>query len=142
MGSMEPFSHGPFTVAPDGTLQADRPPALRFAWRDRTVEARLEGGRVRLSAPAGALPFTAERPAERAGAIAAVRRLPGELPGGWRLLVAPDHRLRLEAAMAIRGAPTAVALVGAMVGFALALDPYLDRLESAGVGAVAGTAKI
>ena len=130
---MTPLPHGPFLIEADGTLEATRPPDLRFAWRGRGVEARLEEGRVRLSALAGAVPYTVERPAARPAALAAVTRLPAELPEGWRLRLTPDHRLRLEAAVALPGRTTATALIGAMVGFALGLDPWLDRLEAAGL---------
>jgi hypothetical protein len=140
MGRMEAISHGPFLVEPDGRLTALRPPAMRFAWRGREVEARLEGGRVTLSALAGALPYTAERPEARPRALAEIGQLPHELPAGWRLRVLPDHRLRLEAAMDLPEETTATALLGAMVNFALMLDAYLDRLESAGVGAADGAA--
>jgi hypothetical protein len=57
--------------------------------------------------------------------------MPAELPEGWLLRLTADHRVALE-----RHAPprtTAVALLGEMVRFAMALDPYLERLE--GVGA-------
>lgn len=136
-----PFPHGPFLVAPDGALRVEpeRAPTLRFAWRGRGCEARISGGTVRLSAGAGAVPYTAERAADRPAALAAIGELPGDLPPGWRLRVLPDHRLRLEAEQPLPAPTTAIALVGAMVGFALALDVYLDRLESAGVES--GTAK-
>ena len=133
---------GPFLVGTDGALRPVRPPVLRFAWRGRGCEARIGAGVVRLSAAAGALPYTAERPAERAAALAAIARMPAELPPGWALRVMPDHRLRLEAERALPGPAAAIGLVGAMVGFALELDAYLDRLESAGVAAgAAGSAK-
>lgn len=143
IGRMDRFPHGPFLVAPDGSLTTTRPSALRFAWRGRGVEARLEEGRINLSALAGRVPYTAESALGRPRAIAEIGRLPADLPKGWRLRVLPDHRLRLEAELPLPGTTTATALVGAMVGFALALDPYLDRLESAGVapGSEAGTAK-
>lgn len=134
MGSMQPIAHGPFLIDPDGRLNALRPPALRFAWRGRDVQAKIEADHLHLSAGAGALPYTADRAADRPAAIAAIGALPGELPQGWRLRVSADHRLRLEAAMPLPPVTTATALIGTMVGFALALDPYLDRLESAGVG--------
>jgi hypothetical protein len=125
-----------------------RVPALRFAWRGRPCEARLSHGKVSLSVSAGVVPYTAERPADRPGAFAAIEALPAELPGGWRLRLLPDHRLRLEAEHDLAAPMTAIVLVGAMVRFALALDPYLDRLESAGVvagvaegSAIPGTAK-
>jgi hypothetical protein len=134
----QPFPHGPFLVEPDGALTANRVPALRFAWRGHRCEARIIGRQVELSAGAGRVPYTAERPADRPGALAAIGALPAELPPGWRLRVLPDHRLRLETALPLAAPTTATTLVGAMVCFVLALDAYLDRLESAGVAA--GTA--
>jgi hypothetical protein len=65
--------------------------------------------------------------------------MPAELPDGWRLCLLPDHRLRLEAAQNLPAPITATGLVSALVGFALALDLYLDRLEAAGLGS--GSAK-
>jgi hypothetical protein len=65
--------------------------------------------------------------------------LPADLPRGWLLRVLPDHRLRLEAERMLPVPVTATALLGALVGFALDLDGYLDRLASAGI--VTGTAK-
>jgi hypothetical protein len=139
-----PIPHGPFLVEPDGALHPLRPPALRFAWRGRPCEARVEAGRLTLSAAAGAVPYTAEQPARRPAALAALAELPGELPPPWRLRVLPDHRLVLQSEQALATPTTATALVAAMVGFALALDVYLDRLDSAGLaaaGAAAGTVK-
>jgi hypothetical protein len=130
-----PFPHGPFLVEPDGALRATGAPSLRFVWRGRGCEARIADGRVRLAAAAGAVPYTAERRMDRPAALAAIGQLPRELPAGWRLRVLPDHRLRLETDLPLPAPTTAISLVGAMVGFALALDPYLDRLESAGVSA-------
>ncbi len=134
-----PFPHGPFLVDCDGALRPTRTPALRFAWRGRGCEARIAGEVVHLSAGAGAVPYTAERPADRPAALAEIGRLPGDLPPDWRLRVLPDHRLVLETALPLPAPTTAIALVTAMVQFALVLDPYLDRLEAAGVAV--GSAK-
>lgn len=135
-----PFPHGPFLVTADGALVPLRAPALRFAWRGRPCEARIAQGQLRLSAAAGAVPYTAERAADRPGVFALVGALPAELPPGWRLRLLPDHRLRLEAQAALPVPITAIALVAAMVRFALTFDRYLDRLDSAGVAAVPGSA--
>ncbi|WP_207540337.1 hypothetical protein [Sabulicella rubraurantiaca] len=124
-----------FSVAHDGTLaprEGHGPPALRFAWRGRPCEARLERERLRLSAMAGRIPSTAEPGADRSWTLEEVRRLPPEMPPGWALRVTPDHRLRLETEAEPRD--TAPGLLSEMVRFALSLDPYLERLESAGVG--------
>jgi hypothetical protein len=126
------FPHGPFLVGGDGSLHPRAAPSLRFAWRGRRCEACLAGGRMRLTASAGAVPYTAESPGQRAALLAALRALPPELPPGWRLSLLPDHRLRLETEEEMPGPTTATALIVRLVAFALALDPYLDRLESAG----------
>jgi hypothetical protein len=138
---MDHLPHGPFLVANDGSLTPVRQPALHFAWRGRGCEATLSPGLISLGIQAGAVPYTVDRVAERPGAFAELGALPGHLPSGWRMRVLPDHRVRLETVVELDGAATATALVGAMVGFAMATDPYLDRLESAGMGAAAGTAK-
>ncbi|MBU8541132.1 hypothetical protein [Falsiroseomonas tokyonensis] len=141
---MDHLPHGPFLVALDGSLSAMREHALRFAWRGRGCEASLGDGQINLAAQAGWVPFTAERPQARPGAFAALEEMPRELPPGWRLRLMPDHKVRLEAAVDLPDTVTATTLVSAMVGFALALDPYLDRLESAGMEAgaeAAGTVK-
>lgn len=122
---------GPFAVGQDGTLSPRQPglrPALRFAWRGRRCEAEWQDGRLHLRAIAGRIPSTAECALARSRAFAAAAALPPDLPEGWRLRLTPDHRLALETDAAPQA--TAVALLGAMVGFAMALDPYLDQLEA------------
>lgn len=131
---MQPLILGPFAVTRDGTLrpkEAAFPPALRFAWRGRRCEAALAADGVHLAAIAGRIPSTAETGADRAAAFETVAALPRSLPPGWRVQLLPDHRIRLEAAPEMPAAPTATSVIAAMVRFALALDPYLDRLESA-----------
>ena len=63
----------------------------------------------------------------RSGRDAIVAALPGLLPPGWRLRLLPDHRIQVEQETA--AVPTATGVIAAMVRFALALDPCLDRLE-------------
>lgn len=128
---------GPFAVTRDGALSLpDEAPAasIRFAWKGRPCEARLEAGRLRLTAIAGCIPSTAEPGADRSHTFAALARLPPEMPPGWRLRLMPDHRLCVET----EGSPqlSAAPLVAAMVRFALALDPYLGRFDAAGAGRV------
>ena len=78
----------------------------------------------------GASPRRRIAGAAAACAFAAAATLPPDLPEGWTLRLTPDHRLTVEAEAPLRA--TAVELVGEMVRFALALDPWLDRLEAAG----------
>lgn len=129
---MSPFTLGCFTVAPDGTLLP--PPgeaaAIRFAWRGRTCEAELAPGRLALAIRAGRVPSTAEPGADRARAFATLRSLPQRMPDDLHLRLAPDHSVRIEREAPVPHPPSAVCLVAAMVGFALALDPYLDALEA------------
>ncbi|MDP3417023.1 hypothetical protein [Falsiroseomonas sp.] len=133
---MQQLPHGPFLVGNDGSLRPVRDAAMRFAWRGRGCVATLSDGQISLAAQAGAVPYTAEQPGARPGAFAALGAMPGELPQGWRLRLMPDHRVRLEVDVDLEGDTTAIALVSAMVRFALALDPYLDRLELAGLAAL------
>jgi hypothetical protein len=130
---------GPFAVQPTGELRLRPagPPraALRFAWRGRPCEAEVEEESLRIAAIAGQVPSTADPGVDRRGALAALAGLPGHLPEGWRLRLLPDHRVRLETEAPLEAAPTAVRLITEMVRFALALDPYLDRLEAAGTAA-------
>lgn len=137
---MPPLTLGPFAVHPSGVLaprDSGRRPALRFAWRGRACEAELAGDAVRIAAIAARIPSTAEPGADRRGALAALAPLAAGLPEGWRMRLLPDHRIRLEATSPIGSPPTAVGLITELVRFALALDPYLDRLEAAGAGAPA-----
>jgi hypothetical protein len=133
---MDAFTLGPFTVDRDGILQPRNPaarPALRFAWRGRACAAELSGSALHLASCAARIPSTAEPGADRGRAFAEVAALPRSLPQGWRLTLLPDHRIRLEAEAPLESPPTAISLVAALVRFGLALDPYLDRLEGAGV---------
>ena len=132
---METIELGPFAVAPDGALtprSMPEPPALRFAWRGRTCQAHFDPGWIRLETDAARIPSTAERPYDRPRAFAAVAGLPHNLPDGWQARLLPDHRIRIEAAAPMDCPSNVIELVSAMVRFALALDPYLDRLEAEG----------
>jgi hypothetical protein len=132
----ETFPHGAFLVTQEGRLSPldpARPPEIRFAWRGRDCEARLEGEAMHLAVTAGRVPFTIEVGPARAGVYEALRGLRAEMPPGWALSVTPENRLRLET-MAPSDA-TAVSMLRELVRFALALDPYLDRLEEAGAPA-------
>lgn len=134
---MSAITLGPFSVGLDGALlprHAGRRTALRFDWRGRACEAEIGDRAVTMAAVAARIPSTAEPGADRDRAFATVAALPPELPAGWRLSLLPDHRIRVEAAADLTGAPTATRIIAAMVRFALALDPYLDALEAGGAG--------
>ncbi len=140
---MQSLTLGPFAIDSSGTLAPRAPglrPELRFAWRGRPCRAALDPDAVRLAAIAARIPSTADPAGDRPGALAAMAELPPVMPDGWRLRLLPDHQVCLEAREALDGPPTAVALVTRLVRFALALDPYLERLEAAGTDPP-GTAK-
>jgi hypothetical protein len=132
---MDTIELGRFAVAPDGALTprgAPEQPALRFAWRGRACQARFDPGSIRLAVDAARIPSTAIRPNDRPRAFAMVTALPGQLPPGWRARLLPDHRVRIEADAPMETPSNAIALVAALVRFALALDPYLDALAAEG----------
>ncbi len=136
---MDTITLGPFAVAPDGALTARAAPcgaALRFAWRGRHCRAEFGEGAMRLAADAARIPSTAEPGSDRRRAFEALARLPAMLPEGWQARLMPDHRIRLEASAPLASPASATALVSAMVRFALALDPYLDSLETEGARGV------
>ncbi|WP_424812677.1 hypothetical protein [Roseococcus sp. YIM B11640] len=135
------ITFGPFAVGRDGSLtpRGGLRPTLRFRWRGRSCEATLTGESLQLRAVAGRIPSTAEPNADRARTLRDVADLPAELPAGWRLRLTPDHRLTLETGAG--PSATIVAMMTEMVGFALALDPYLERLEAVGASGGIGTEK-
>ncbi len=133
---MNALTLGPFSVAPDGILHpldAGTLPALHFAWRGRACDAELDGPFLRLASAAARIPSSAEPGVDRSRAFAELAGLPALLPKGWSVKLLPDHRVQVQAEATLDCPPTATSLIAAMVRFALALDPYLDRLERAGV---------
>jgi hypothetical protein len=134
---METIALGPFAVMSDGAFAPRDPhpmPCLRFAWRGRACQAELGAEGVRLAVVAARIPSTADPGGDRRRAFAALAQLPAILPPGWRARLLPDHRITVEALAPIGAPANAIALVSAMVRFALDLDPWLDRLEADGMG--------
>lgn len=134
---MSSLTLGPFVIAPDGSLApppGPEPARIRFMWRGRRCEARVTDARMDLLAFIGRVPSTAERGADRGMALAALRDLPRALPKALRLVIAPDHTVRLVASGALARPASAVTLVAALVGFVLAFDPYLDTLDAGASG--------
>jgi hypothetical protein len=134
--TMDSITLGPIVVDVSGGTLAVREPGQRlevhFAWRGRPCQAELDTDGMRLAAIAARIPSTADPEANRPGTMEAVADLPLEMPEGWRMCLLPDHRIRVETDEPLDSPPTAVGLLSRMVRFALALDPYLDRLEAAG----------
>jgi len=134
--AMNSLPLGPFAIDLDDATLAPRTPGvrpeLRFAWRGRPCQAALAPHAMRLAAIAARIPSTADPAADRPATLEALADLPLAMPEGWRLRLLPDHRVSVEADEPFEGPPTAVAVVSRLVRFALALDPYLDRLEAAG----------
>jgi hypothetical protein len=139
-----PFMLGPFAVDALGRLSPRWPddlPGFMFRWRDRLIHAKFEQsdqerGGLALHATLGRVPSTAgpREPAARQQAFQLLHLLPRAMPGHWRLLLLPDHRVRLEADATVTLPITATDLVAELTRFLLELTPYLDLLDEAGVG--------
>lgn len=142
-----PFKLGPFIVDSEGGLTPGKPdeaPAFLFRWRQRLVRAHLMDGpngegRIALQATLGRVPSTASTPegALRPQSFALLHWLPRYLPPEWQLSLHADHRVVLDAQPAITFPTTAASLLRELTCFLLALSPYLDLLDEAGVNAAA-----
>jgi hypothetical protein len=149
---------GPFRVGADGALEpmaSDSAPKFTCRWRRRVIHARLLPGeeldwRLQLSSPLGRVPSSVGAPAasRRTPSFALLRDLPATLPDGWRIGLAADHRVLLEAELRASLPMTATALISEITCFLLTLAPYLDVLDETGltvpsdpVGVPSGTLK-
>lgn len=147
-----PFQLGPFTVEESGRLiptTEGRFPAFTVRWRGHPVDVameRMQGARglLSVSVRAGFVGSTADdKPAlsqpRRELAFSTLRGLATLVPDGWRLVLSPDHGVRLVAHVEIDMPTGAASLVTDVTLFLLTAAPYLDLLTEAGVS---GTAKI
>jgi hypothetical protein len=147
-----PFMLGPFAVDAMGRLAPSDPtalPAFLFRWRGRTVRARFaqsdpERGQLLLRATLGRIASTASPrdPEARARSFALLRHLPRALPVDWRIVLLPDHGVRLEATTQLTLPITASDLLVELTRFLLRLAPYLDVLDEAGVAGAAPEAEV
>jgi len=145
-----PLTLGPFHVGADGALEpmvADPAPKFTCRWRHRVIHARLLAGeeldwRLQLSAPLGRVPSSVGAPAaaRRSPSFALLRDLPATLPEGWRIGLAADHRVLLEAERRASLPMTATALISEITCFLLTLAPYLDVLDETGLTVPADSA--
>ncbi len=151
---------GPFVVGRDGLLRPSEPgsrPAFSVRWRGRLVQARLEAagagadGTLALETVLGCVPSTASCsavPVLRERVFALARILPGHLPPAWRVRLLPDHRIGVEARIALRVPVAASDLLAGLTSFLLCLGAYFDVVEETGAGfapssaGAVGTAKI
>jgi hypothetical protein len=138
-----PFALGPFIVEPNGRLSPDlgAVPAFRIEWRARIVEIRMRvvgdgSGVLTAAMTLGRAPSSAAFTglAERERAFATIRRLPAAVPPGWTVALIADHRIILEAELALDLPASAISLVTELTQFLIAVDPYLTLLEEAGLG--------
>ena len=156
-----PFRLGPFTVDTEGLLTPSGPdsfPSFRVRWQGRTVQARLTSppatlpgeGKLELQARLGRVPSTADAdPAQsllrREHIFTELHDLASLLPAGWHLCLGPDHGITLDRPHPLNLPTSAVQLVTEVTLFLLALGPYLELLDAAGVdpgaSSKAGTAK-
>jgi hypothetical protein len=142
-----PFKLGPFSVDSTGRLaplSSDTPPVFLFRWHGRQVRARLaqqaspaEGLALLAEVPLGRVPSTAGifDDTARPRSFALVRWLSRVVPAGWRLRLAPDHRIWLDVEAPIGQPITAAALLTRITCFAMELGPFLDLMDETGVTA-------
>lgn len=145
-----PFMLGPFAVDAMGRLASRAPdamPGFFFRWRGRMIRARFEPadperGRLVLQATLGRVPSTAgpRDSGLRRQSFQLLRLLPRALPGPWRMLLLPDHRVQLEADSRVTPPLTAVDLLVELTRFLLELAPYLDLLDEAGIAGASAEA--
>lgn len=149
------FRLGNFAVDASGRLSPGEPggkPAFRLRWRGRLVQLRMaEGatdasGSLAVQTVLGRVPSTAQCPGgladeTRRRAFTVLRQLPALLPESWRMRLLADHRIGLEAYLPIALPAGAATLIAELAQFLLMIAPYLDVLDEAGMGAIAGTAK-
>ena len=133
-----PFTLGPFLVDAEGRLSPgpERTPGFTVRWRERVMHARLESpAGLRMQMALGRVPSSASARAEtlRPQSFALLRGLSRVLPADWRVRLCADHSVLLETAAAVPLPITTKALVTEITGFLLALAPYLDLLEEAGI---------
>ena len=128
---------GPFRVDATGRIDPAEPDcatSFRFRWRGHAMQAGLGQGGLELDARLGQVPSTAGHEDARPGAFAALRFLARAMPADWRLRLAPDHSVRLSRSLAVPMPTSAVDLLADLTCFLLALAPYLDLLDEAGLG--------
>ncbi len=129
-----PFVLGPFVLDEAGTITLHASAAnYGFRFRDRVVHACLREDGLQLEVELGRVPSTAQGGESRGLLLATMATLPAMLPPNWQLVLRPDHRLDVAAVLPVQWPLSAVDLVAAQTGFLLALGPYLDVLEEAGV---------
>lgn len=142
-----PFMLGPFAVDAMGRLAPSDPnalPAFLFRWRGRVIRAKFaqagpQQGQLLLRVTVGRTPSSAD-PQEsglRTASFQLLRLLPRALPDAWRILLLPDHGVRLEAETQLALPITASDLLVELTGFLLQLGPYLDLLDEAGIAGAA-----
>ncbi len=127
----------------DGRLspvEHEASPAFLFRWRDRVVRSRLAltdatTGQLTMQTVVGRVPSTADTKDEtlRPRSFVLLHWLSRAVPDDWQMSLSPDHRVSLTTEMPVDLPITAAALVTRITCFALALAPYLDLLDEAGV---------
>ncbi len=140
------MSLGPFTVDHQGLVQPAAPelfPSFSVSWRQRQVKARLidrqdadETGHLEFTSKLGRIPSTAappERACQRDEALRLLSTLPGLVPEGWAMRLSPDHSVVFATTTSVRFPISAVSLITLVTEQLLALAPYLDVLDEAGV---------
>jgi hypothetical protein len=140
----EPFILGPFSVDGEGRLSPTHrgvSPGFNVGWRGRVVHARLDrgdggDGMLRIRSSLGRIPSTASDPVNRLACFTMLRNLLNSLPATWGARILPDHESQLELESVISLPITVTNLVVELTLFLLALSPYLELMDRAGISVV------
>ncbi len=139
---------GPFKVDRCGLLSpahADHMPGFAVRWRNRLIQAHISSdaeasGVLHMATRVGRVPSTAslgQMHDGRKAALDLVRDLPDAFPANWRVRLAADHSIFMEAWLAVALPVSAVGLVVQMSSYLLHLSPFLDVLDEGGMGPAA-----
>jgi hypothetical protein len=130
------FPLGPFLVEESGRLLVKEPgskPGFSFLWRGRRFSVALAERSMAWTAILGKVPSSATGRERREAGLAALRALPQILPSGWTLRLTADHRVQLSAETEMAWPAHVSMLMQPVVRFLLAVGPYLDLIEEAGL---------
>ena len=101
------------------------------------MQNEARDGRLNIQSSLGRIPSTASDPETRAACFDMLRALLATFPKAWNVRLLPDHQPQLEVETVVHLPITVTNLVTELTLFVLALSPYLDLLDQAGLRTVA-----
>ncbi len=143
----ENFILGPFSIDAEERLSPahrDVSPGFRVRWRERVVHARLDqslggGGHLHIRSGLRRIPSTASDPVMRGACFVMLRGLLNALPQACVARLLPDHQSQREVEFLVTLPITVTTLLAELTLFLLALSPYLEVMDRAGVSVTASS---